>query len=95
MLLDPKHSAKTSRAFWEEELANCRALLNKINRRIYELDIETYSLNTGQDGQSVKRSDLASLVDSRERLLRQTAELEAKLGFDVCCTPQCIQAVPL
>jgi hypothetical protein len=84
-----------SRQFWENELANSRILLADVNGRIHKLEIEDFSLDTGQNSQRVKRSALDSLINARAKLMEQIKELEAELGLDAPETGQLIQAAPL
>jgi hypothetical protein len=81
MLIEPNHPAAnySPRQFWEEELRNCLILLADINARIHSLEIENYSIDTGQTSESVRRSALNSLTDAREKLLRQIRDITAIL----------------
>ena len=83
-LLEQNHPAvsQSPRQFWEDELKNCWIMLSDINRRIHELEIESYTLDTGQSSQSVKRSSLDSLFNTRKNLLSQIKEIEAELGVN-------------
>jgi hypothetical protein len=95
-LIDPNHPAAnlSPRQFWQEELNNCLTLLDDVNKRIHELDLESYSLNTGQNVQSVNRSNLTALCNHRDRLLKQIAEYQALLGIGIQYGPIAVQVVP-
>jgi hypothetical protein len=97
MLIQEDHQAvnQSPRQFWQDELDNARVLLADVNRRIHALEIESYSVNTGQNATSAKRSDLNVLIASRERLLKQISELEALLGIGIQSGPVAAQVVPL
>jgi hypothetical protein len=100
MLIVSGHPAatQTSQEFWAEELMNCRILLSDVNRRIHELEIESYTIDTGQGSESAKRSSLESLYNVRAKLLDQISELEDTLGIDSDTnsleSAQCIQVAP-
>jgi ribonuclease HIII len=95
-LIEINHPAASqdSRQFWEDELKNTRILLADVNERIHKLEIESYSLDTGQDSESVSRSKLDSLVIARTRFLDKIREIEQELGIGLNAGGQCIQAVP-
>ena len=70
--------------FWKDELSNSRILLYELNKAIHALtkkEIRQYTINTGQDVQTVTRHDLPSLLERREKLLKEIEELEIKLGI--------------
>jgi hypothetical protein len=92
--LDHPSVSQTSRQFWEDELKNTRILLADVNRRIHKLEIESYSLDTGQDSESVSRSRLDSLASARTKFLDKIKEIEQELGIGLNAGGQCIQAVP-
>lgn len=84
MLIENDHPAanQTSCAFWTDELKNCRILLNKLDTAIAGLlsdGIAEYTLDTGQDRQTVKRFDLPMLYARRDALLCQIQVLESRL----------------
>ncbi|MBQ9239462.1 MAG: hypothetical protein IJ191_09180 [Treponema sp.] len=86
MLIDQTSTAATesSETTWRDALANTKTLLAAIDKAIYELsqnNIRSYTINTGQDVQTVTRADLASLFARRTALLQQIAILEARLGI--------------
>jgi hypothetical protein len=66
-------------------------MLADVNARIHRLEIESYTLDTGQTNQAVRRSGLEALVVARARLLKEIAELEALLDFGIPSGPQCVQ----
>lgn len=97
MILDEHHPAATanqdSYSFWNEQLINSRILLDKIDQAIYNFtsyEITEYTLDTGQDRQTVKRSDIGMLFQKRQELLAQIALLESRLGIGGSRGPQII-----
>ena len=85
-----KYLNKSSRETWTEQLANNRYVLSQLDAAIatftqYTIEenaISEYTIDTGQDRQTVKRSDLSSLYPWREKLLREIAQLERTLGLN-------------
>ena len=70
--------------FWKDELDNSRILLYELDKAIHALtkkEIRQYTINTGQDAQTVTRQDLPQLYDRRNFLIKQIGELEIKLGI--------------
>lgn len=75
--------------FWHDELENSKILLNEVNKAIFALTkdvsasggVQSYTLNTGQDSQTVTRADLSSLYRIRKELLSVVTDLEKKLGL--------------
>ena len=89
MLIDKNSEAVTesSQTTWHDMLSNAKILLDAIDRAIYELtttNISEYTLNTGQDSQTVRRADLGTLYSRRKDLINQIATLEARLGIGGC-----------
>lgn len=71
-----------SRQFWRDELANSRILLYELDKAIHALtkkEIHHYTINTGQDSQTVTRQDLPNLYVRREALIKEIAGLEDKI----------------
>ena len=71
-----------SRQFWNDELENSRILLLSVDKAIYALTtmgIAEYTIDTGQDRQTVKRSDLSMLQSQRSELISLIATLESRL----------------
>jgi hypothetical protein len=93
MLIEPNNPTvgQTSRRFWEDELENSRIMLADVNDRIHALEIESYTLDTGQTNQAVRRSGLEALITARMRLLKDITEIEALLGLGIPPWTQCIQ----
>lgn len=86
MLIDENNPAakESSETTWRDMLANAKILLAAIDGAILAFTtsgISEYSLNTGQDSQTVKRTDLASLMLRRKDLINQIAILEARFGI--------------
>ena len=85
LLDDPNGVADTNgREFWLNTLRNDKVLLDGINRAIVAFSqdaggIAEYTIDTGQDRQTVKRTDLASLYARRDSLMDEIARLEREL----------------
>lgn len=87
LLEDPNGVAGVQgRDFWETTLKNDKILLDGINRAILAFTSSTgadgiaeYTIDTGQDRQTVKRTELASLYARRDALLEEIARLEELL----------------
>lgn len=88
LLEDPnKVSQVGGREFWEITLRNDKILLDGINRAIVAFTssagadgIVEYTIDTGQDRQTVKRTDLASLYARRDKLIDEINRIEAALN---------------
>lgn len=72
--------------FWGQTLQNDKILLDGINRAIVAFTsssgadgITEYTIDTGQDRQTVKRTDLASLYARRKELIDEINRIEAAL----------------
>lgn len=96
-LIDSNHPAanQSSKDFLLDELRNYRILLADVNERIHKLELESYTLDTGQTNQSIKRSSLESLVKAKDNFLEKIFELEDALGISARECGQAIQVVPL
>lgn len=89
MVINPNHPAVTNSNFWQSQLNNNKILLNEIDKAIFAFTTEyqsanaitEYTIDTGQDKQTVRRSDLGSLNTQRTELMKQIAILEARLGI--------------
>lgn len=87
-----KYLNKDSRDLWKEQLANDRLILSQIDAAISaftqftleENGIAEYTIDTGQDRQTVKRSDYQSLYSWRSKLVAEIAQLERSLGMNGC-----------
>lgn len=84
LLPDPNSVANLdSFTFWETQLKNDRIILNQVDRAIAAFTndlaetqgIQEYTIDTGQDKQTVKRSDLASLYSWRQKLVAEINQL--------------------
>ncbi len=90
LLEDPnKVSQVGGREFWEITLRNDKILLDGINRAIVAFtssaganSIQEYTIDTGQDRQTVKRTDLASLYARRESLINEINKIQKALSGD-------------
>jgi len=85
-VIDEKHPALSGdpNQLWKDELSNSRILLYELNKAIHALtkkEIRQYTINTGQDVQTVTRHDLPSLLEQRKKLLKDIKELEIELGI--------------
>jgi hypothetical protein len=84
-LIAEEHPALSGdpKQFWQDELNNSRILLYELDRAIHALtkkEISHYTINTGQDSQTVTRQDLPNLYIRREALIKQIMELEEKIN---------------
>lgn len=84
-VIDPTNAAatETSLSYWQSELKNARILLYKYNQAISTLadvNVKSYTLDTGQSSQTVTRQDLAMLTEKRRELMAQIRQLELYLG---------------
>jgi chromosome segregation ATPase len=95
-IIDAEHPAahQSSREFLEDELKNYRILLADVNKRIHKLEAESYTFDTGQTNQSVKRSSLESLVKAKDNFLEKIFELEEALGISTRERAAAVQVVP-
>lgn len=81
---------KSSRDIWTDQLANDRFILSQIDAAIsafaqYTLEengISEYTIDTGQDRQTVKRDNFQSLYGWRQKLIAEIAQLERVLGLN-------------
>jgi hypothetical protein len=97
MILDPAHPALAgdSMQFWRDELANSKILLYEIDRAIQYLSanrLGRYTIDTGQDMQTVQYHDIGALHTQRENLIRRIYKIETYLGIH---GGQQYQVVPL
>lgn len=85
MLLDDPHGVTKldSYTYYETQLKNDKILLNQIDRAIAALSandgIQEYTIDTGQDRQTVKRADIGTLIAQKERLLAEIDQLTEAL----------------
>lgn len=87
-----KYLNQNSRDLWAGQLANDRLILSQVDSAIsaftqYTLEengISEYTIDTGQDKQTVKRDNLQSLYSWRGRLVSEIAQLERSLGMNGC-----------
>jgi len=71
--------------FWLDELNNSKIILYELDKAIYALtkkEIRQYTINTGQDSQTVSRQDLPQLYQRRDDMLKQIIHLENRLGLN-------------
>lgn len=86
-----KYLNKDSRDLWTEQLANNRLILGEIDAAIAYFNspegadgIAEYTIDTGQDRQTVKRTDISNLMSWRSKLIAEIAQLERSLGMNGC-----------
>ena len=86
-----KYLNKSSRDLWTEQLANDRLILGQLDAAIAYFNspegadgISEYTIDTGQDRQTVKRTDIDNLMNWRARLIAEVAQLERSLGMNGC-----------
>ena len=85
-LLDPNFKNETPVQFWLDELENAKRLLHEIEKAILYFTqealsssgVQEYTIDTGQDRQTVKRSDLSSLYIRHKELLNIISILETR-----------------
>ena len=86
-----KYLNKDSRDLWTEQLANDRLILGEIDAAIAYFNspegadgIAEYTIDTGQDRQTVKRTDISNLMGWRSKLIAEIVQLERSLGMNGC-----------
>lgn len=86
-----KYLNKDSRDLWTEQLANDRLILGEIDAAVACFNspegadgIAEYTIDTGQDRQTVKRTDISNLMSWRSKLIAEIAQLERSLGMNGC-----------
>ncbi|MBQ9238475.1 MAG: hypothetical protein IJ191_04060 [Treponema sp.] len=84
-----KYLNKSSRDLWTEQLANDRLILSQIDAAIVYFNspegadgISEYTIDTGQDRQTIKRTDIGNLMSWKNRLVSEIAQLERSLGLN-------------
>ena len=87
--------SESSDTFWQDELTNARILLVQIETAINKFNsdgnIQSYTIDTGQDKQTVTRADINTLYTRRDKLLGEIQTLEARLRIG---GPRCPQIMP-
>jgi len=86
-LIDLSFSNDSPLQFWKDELNNARRLLYEIEKAILYFTqealssggVQEYTIDTGQDRQTVKRSDLSSLYVRQKELLNIISILETRV----------------
>lgn len=86
-LIDSSFNNDSPLQFWEDELNNTRRLLYEIEKAILYFTqealssggVQEYTIDTGQDRQTVKRSDLSSLYVRQKELLNTISILEMRV----------------
>ncbi len=80
-IIDPENEIvnESSCEYWQNELVNKRIMLNELNKAILAVTISgiaSYTLDTGQSSQTVRRQDLPNLFKAREDLEENIRKLE-------------------
>ena len=86
-LIDSSFNNDSPLQFWEDELNNARRLLYEIEKAILYFTqealssggVQEYTIDTGQDRQTVKRSDLSLLYIRHKELLNTISILEMRV----------------
>ena len=86
-LIDSSFTSDAPLQFWKDELNNARRLLYEIEKAILYFTqealksggVQEYTIDTGQDRQTVKRADLSSLYVRQKELLNLIAILESRV----------------
>nr|DAT90535.1 MAG TPA: hypothetical protein [Caudoviricetes sp.] len=86
-LIDLSFSNDSPLQFWKDELNNAHRLLYEIEKAILYFTqealssggVQEYTIDTGQDRQTVKRSDLSSLYVRQKELLNIISILETRV----------------
>jgi hypothetical protein len=86
-VINPDHPslAGDSRQFWRDELANERTILYELEKAILYLTTNRmglYSIDTGQDSQTVQYQDINSLRLDRETTIKRIYQIETYLGIN-------------
>ncbi len=87
-LEDPNEVANVGgRDFWIITLRNDKILLDGLNRAIFAFTstsgadgVQEYTIDSGQDRQTVKRTDLATLYARRDKLIDEINRIERALN---------------
>jgi hypothetical protein len=95
-VIDLNHPALAgdSRQFWKDELANSKIHLYELEKAILYLTtnrLGRYTIDTGQDSQTVQYQDINSLRLDKEATIRWIYRIETYLGINGC---QMNQVVP-
>lgn len=84
MVIVDGYTDENSSQFWNDELKNCKILLQELDKAIYALiktGVVSYTIDTGQDRQTVTRADITNLQNRRTALLTEISTLENRLGL--------------
>lgn len=89
MLLDDPNGVAgyAGREFWAATLKNDKILLDGLNRAILAFTsasgadgVQEYTIDSGQDRQTVKRTELATLYARRDKLIDEIDRIERALN---------------
>jgi len=85
-VIDTGHPSinQTMSDYWKDELKNTKILLNAIDTAIYEIlqkGVQSYTLDTGQNSQTVTRANIPALIQQRTDLESAVNRLELKLNM--------------
>lgn len=83
-LIEAGHPALSgnNRQFWEDQLKNSRILLHELDIAILKLErqeVESYTIDTGQSNQTVRRVNLPELMKQRAVLIKQIQDISTML----------------
>jgi hypothetical protein len=70
------------RQFWQDQLQNSRVLLFELDKAILALErqeLESYTFDSGQTTQTVRRQNLPELIRQRAALIKQVTDITALL----------------
>ena len=87
MIIDENSPVVTQKSndYWMDELQNAKILLVQVEKAINTFlsngNIQSYTIDTGQDKQTVTRADLNNLRSQRTELLSQIQVLESRLNI--------------
>jgi hypothetical protein len=98
-LIEAGHPALSGndRQFWQDQLNNSRILLHELDVAILMLErqeIESYTIDTGQINQTVRRVNLPELMKQRAALIKQIQDISATLDNIDNSGGSFIQVVP-
>jgi hypothetical protein len=98
-LIDPGNpvASQTAKQVRDDYLANLIINREAVQKAIFELTqtgIKSYTLDTGQNSQTVTRQDLDSLRQTLKTLNELIADEEAARGLTAPVPGQLVQAVP-
>jgi hypothetical protein len=84
-VIDENHPALSGNSadYWRDSLKNKRILADELDRAIYKLtrnEVQSYTIDTGQDHYTVSRRDVSMLIPQLKNLRQEIEYLEEKTG---------------